>query len=34
VLTPAFLGLTALAALACVALAGVGLVALLLLAAG
>jgi hypothetical protein len=34
VLTPAFLGLAALAALACIALAGAGLIALLVLAAG
>ena len=34
VLTPAFLGLAALAALVCVALVGVGLIALLVLAAG
>jgi hypothetical protein len=34
VLTPGFLGLTALAALACVVLVGVGLIALLVLAAG
>lgn len=34
VLTPGFLGLAALAALACVALAGAGLIALLVLAAG
>jgi hypothetical protein len=33
-LTPAFLGLTALSALLCVALAGIGLIALLVLAAG
>jgi hypothetical protein len=34
VLTPGFLGLAALAALACVALAGAGMIALLVLAAG
>jgi hypothetical protein len=34
VLTPGFLGLTALAALACVVLVGFGLVALIVLAAG
>jgi hypothetical protein len=34
VLTPGFLGLTALAALVCVVVAGAGLVALLVFAAG